>query len=188
MQSGKCSFIFSASVAQEDHWNQSWWSANHLLHRDSSMSPLGNHCLCYGQSYFFSSLLSTSPFANDNPLIFLWRTTLPLVIHVVGWGWPQTPVPGEVHVPALGNYCTPSPILAQYVIPQRVCEGMWYHPRGDMRKRRDSHLSWAVETFTNIEAGGRILRFNVTFCSKVWQLSGLGDADKKISHRYPSEF
>lgn len=46
-----CSFIFSASVAQEDPWSQCWF--NHILYRDSSVSTLGNHCLRYTQSYFF---------------------------------------------------------------------------------------------------------------------------------------
>lgn len=70
---------------------------------------------------------------------------------------PKPQVPGEVICPSPGLY-VPSPVLAQCVIPQRICDGMCYHPSGDIRKRRvgTSRLSWTVETFTNLEAGGRI--------------------------------
>lgn len=112
--------------------------------------------LCYGQSYF-------CPPWGPRPILIivlqisLGESPLPLAIPVAGWGWSQTPVPGEVHVITLGSECTPTPALVQGVTTQRIFEGMRYHIPGDIRKRKDSHLCWTVETFTSLEAGSRIL-------------------------------
>lgn len=156
MQPGKCSFIFSASVAQEDHWHQCWGSYPEIQHVTSRKSS----SLLWAE-LFFPSLLSMSPFSNNSPLIFLWRTTLP-TCNPRDWVR-LTPNPkslGRLYVPVLG-YMSHLPFLlsvSSLSTPQRICDGMCYHPSGDIRKRRvgTSCLSWTVETFTNLEAGGRI--------------------------------
>lgn len=106
MQPGKCSFIVSASVAQEDHWHQCWGSCPETQHVTSRKSS----SLLWAE-LFFPSLLSMSPFSNNSPLIFLWRTTLPTCNP---HGWVRlTPNPkslGRLYVPVLG-YMSHLPFL-----------------------------------------------------------------------------
>ena len=135
------------------------------------------------EELFLPALLSTSP-------------SFPLEDHLshfqsmAGWGWSQTSVPKEVHELSLGNESIPSPALAQHVILQRIfvilLQRMWYHIPGDIRKRKDSHLHWIMETCTSLEPGSRILTllFSVLWFSNC--LSLVIQMSKSFTHIFQS--